>query len=56
MIASWLIPKYPELCVQTFLSELYVYLVDQMHQSLNKVLQMEDHLIPRLGEGIDSAA
>ena len=28
--------------LQTFLSELYVYLVDQMHQSLNKVLQIED--------------
>ena len=28
--------------MQTFLSELYVYLVDQMHQSLNKVLQIED--------------
>lgn len=28
--------------LQTFLSELYVYLVDQMHQSLNRVLQIED--------------
>ncbi|XP_076442365.1 cilia- and flagella-associated protein 70-like isoform X3 [Babylonia areolata] len=28
--------------LQTFLSELYVYLVDQMHESLNKVLQIED--------------
>ena len=27
---------------QTFLSELYVYLVDQMHVGLNKVLSVED--------------
>ncbi len=27
---------------QTFLSELYVYLVDQMHIGLNKVLLVED--------------
>ena len=40
---DWLIDDW---CIdwlwQTFLSELYVYLVDQMHQSLNKVLQIED--------------
>ena len=28
--------------LQTFLSELYVYLVDQMHVGLNKVLAVED--------------
>ena len=27
---------------QAFLSELYVYLVDQMHVGLNKVLSVED--------------
>lgn len=31
------------MCVpQTFLSELYVYLVDQMHVALGKVLAVED--------------
>ena len=28
--------------LQTFLSELYVYLIDQMHVGLNKVLNIED--------------
>ncbi|KAL3873547.1 hypothetical protein ACJMK2_036646 [Sinanodonta woodiana] len=28
--------------LQTFLSELYVYLIDQMHESLGKVLALED--------------
>jgi len=28
--------------VQAFLSELYVYLVDEMHVGLNKVLSIED--------------
>ena len=34
-----------EMCViffQTFLSELYVYLIDQMHESLTKTLALED--------------
>ena len=40
---DWLIDVLiADLLLQTFLSELYVYLVDQMHQSLNKVLQIED--------------
>jgi len=28
--------------LETFLSELYVYLVDEMHVGLNKVLSIED--------------
>ena len=28
--------------LQTFLSELYVYLIDQMHESLGKTLSLED--------------
>ena len=28
--------------MQTFLSELYVYLIDQMHESLGKTLSLED--------------
>jgi len=28
--------------LQTFLSELYVYLIDQMHESLSRTLALED--------------
>ena len=30
--------------LQTFLSELYVYLIDQMHVALGKTLALEDQL------------
>ena len=33
---------YFVLCLQAFLSDLYVYLLDQMHVGLNKVLSIED--------------
>ena len=37
-----LTPVLPAYTLQHFLSELYVYLVDQMHVGLGNVLQIED--------------
>ena len=41
MINSFYFLTFPFVC-QAFLSELYVFLVDQMHCGLGKVLSLED--------------